>query len=726
MANRVHQGVTGESAGGFASPPGMELSDLASESVIVSDEHGIIKYWNAASEALYGWPAMAMIGQDLAALLAPGQHATEHTSALLRQGRWEGVVRRRNLAGAEVTAAVRQIVRRDAAGALLDIVEFGRNAGAMSEAATIRLDAELQARLAACWELDTSPARSVLQTIGELRTRGIIDNLADHPEWVEKLLTATRIAAVNDRAERMFGAHAGLEQMIGQPVVAFWPAESRSVLATLLEAVASDRSRLEMRKVVLSGTIRNPVVRAWHCAEPKPPGTVFVTINGEANDDRTSWELQASEARYRKLIQYLPTALWQVDSRRAGEVFDQLKSEGIRDIGAYLDRNPDLVERAKDFVRVTEVNRDAVSLFRARNPADLINPVRYIFAAAPGLAKRVMVAHFEGRRNFSEETRIRAFDGAIIDVLFTVTYPVLPEQLDTTYITMQDISERLNTELQFRKLQADFAHTGRIATLGELATSIAHEINQPLAAIVTNGETSLRWLARPDQNTEKVTQLTTRIVSNARRASDIIQRIRGMAAKQDPEKRLIDLNEVVEEALLFIRHDVDSKSVALSTALGSELPRVMGDRIQLQQVIINLLVNSVQAMAQSGQPTRRIDIQTSIHEQGSVVFSVFDNGPGIAAADLAHIFDSFFSTKDAGIGIGLTICQSIIAAHGGRISGSNRPNGGAHFHFTLPVPTVGPEADVVEPDVVESRVVESRVVEPGAVALIRQTNQAGQ
>ena len=686
MASLVHKAVAGEREHPFTPLPGMELSDFASESVIVSDEHGVIKYWNAASEALYGWPAMAMIGQNFAALRVPGHHDGEHTSALLRESRWEGVVRRRNLAGAEVTAAVRQIVRRDAAGTLLDIVEYGRNAGAMSEAAIERLDADLQGYLAACWELDTSPARSVLHTIGELRSRGIIDDLDAHPEWVEKLLTATRISAVNDRTVRLFGAHAGLEQMIGQPVGAFWPAESRSVLAALIESVAADPSRLEMRKMVTSGAIRTPIIRAWHCAEPRPPGTVFVTINGAANDDRTSWELQASEERYRKLIQYLPTALWQVNSRRTGEAFDQLKANGIHDIAAYLDRNPDLVEHAKDVVCVREVNRDAVALFRAGNAADLINPVRYIFAAAPGLAKRVMVAHFEGRRNFCEETRIRAFDGTIIDVLFSVTYPVPPEQLDTTFITMQDISERLNTERQLQKLQADFSHAGRIATLGELATSIAHEVNQPLTAIVTNGETSLRWLARTDPNLEKVAQLTSRIVSSARRAGEIIHRIRGMAAKNEPEKRLIALNEIVEEALLFIRHDLDSKSIVLSTTFAAGLPHVIGDRVQLQQVIINLLVNSVQAIVQSGQPTRRIDIQTSIGEEGSAVFSVFDNGPGVAAADLEHVFESFFSTKDAGIGIGLAICQSIIAAHGGRISGSNRPNGGAHFRFTLPEP----------------------------------------
>lgn len=674
----------------------MELADLASESVIVSDIHGVIRYWNAASEDLYGWPAMAMVGRHIEVIGSPDHSDTGHFRTLLREGRWQGVVRRHGLTGTTVLAAVRQIVRRDATGALFDIVEFGRDAGPLSETSYLRMDAELRGSLAASWELDTAPARPLLDAIAEHRRGSLTVDFDQNPDWVDGLLAATRILAVNDRAVRMFGAHAGYEQMIGRPVGMFWPAESRPVLAALLESVATDRSRLDTRKMVLSGSIRNPTVRAWHSAEPKPVGTVFVTLHGAADDDRTSWELQASEERYRQLVQYLPTALWQVDSRRAGEAFDQLKENGVRDIAAHLARNPDLVEHAKDVVRVTDVNRDAVSLFRANNPADLIKPVRYIFAAAPGLAERVMVAHFEGRRNFIEETRIRAFDGSIIDVLFTVTYPVPPEQLDNTFITMQDISERLNAEQQLRKFQADFSHAGRIATLGELATSIAHEINQPLTAIVTNGETSLRWLARADKNIEKVTQLTSRIVSNARRASEIIHRIRGMAAKHEPEKRLIDFNEVVEEALLFIRHDIDSKSIALSTTFAAEFPQVMGDRIQLQQVIINLLVNSVQAIVQSGQPTRRIDVETSIDTKGSAVFSICDNGPGVPAADLTRVFDSFFSTKDAGIGIGLAICQSIITAHGGRILGTNRPNGGAHFHFTLPPVVAGPTPGIFD------------------------------
>ena len=165
---------------------------------------------------------MAMIGQNLATLSTTGQHDNEQMSALLREGRWEGVVRRRGLTGSEATVAVRQIVVRNADGTLLwTSLNSGEPRRGLSEAATGRMDAELQAYLAACWELDISPAQSVLRTIGELRSRGIIDNLDEHPEWVDKLLTATRISAVNNRAVRMFGAHAGLEQMIGQPAGAF-------------------------------------------------------------------------------------------------------------------------------------------------------------------------------------------------------------------------------------------------------------------------------------------------------------------------------------------------------------------------------------------------------------------------------------------------------------------------------------------------------------------------
>lgn len=410
-------------------------------------------------------------------------------------------------------------------------------------------------------------------------------------------------------------------------------------------------------------------------------------IDDVASDDRTASDLGVNEDRYRKLIYYMPTALWQVDSRAAGEAFSHLRAQGVTDasIAAYLEAHQELVELACDTVLVTEVNQAAVSLFRGRNTAELVKPVRYLFAATPDMAKRVMVAHFDGRRTYAEQAKILAFDGEMRDVQFTVTYPTPDEQQETTFITIEDITERLRTEAQLRQIQADYAHAARISTLGELATSIAHEVQQPLSAIVTNGETNLRWLSRADLNIAKVKQLTTRIISSARRASEIIQRIRGMAQRRQPERTELDLNDVLEEALHFLRHEIESKSIKLSVNIASTRPKILADRVQLQQVIVNLLVNSIQAIVQAGSPERRIHIATEPDETERLTLSIHDSGPGIAPDNIDHIFDSFFTTKADGMGIGLAVCQSILIAHGGSIDASNHPNGGACFRCSLPI-----------------------------------------
>ncbi len=295
-----------------------------------------------------------------------------------------------------------------------------------------------------------------------------------------------------------------------------------------------------------------------------------------------------------------------------------------------------------------------------------------------------MVARFEGKRNFAEILKVRTLNGETLDVQLSATFPAPPEMLDRTLIALEDVTETLRTERRLRQLEADFAHAARISTLGELATSIAHEVNQPLSAIVTNGETSLRWLTRDIPNLAKVEQLTARIVASARRASEIIHRLRAMAVRDAPERTTLHLNEVVEEALLFVRHDLEARSIELSLKLDAELSPIIADRVQLQQVIVNLLVNSIQAISHGDRAVRKLDIATRDDGAGSVSFAIHDSGPGIADEDLDRIFDSFFSTKSAGMGIGLTICKSIVTSHGGSIVASNHPDGGAQFEFTLP------------------------------------------
>jgi C4-dicarboxylate-specific signal transduction histidine kinase len=239
-----------------------------------------------------------------------------------------------------------------------------------------------------------------------------------------------------------------------------------------------------------------------------------------------------------------------------------------------------------------------------------------------------------------------------------------------------------------RQTEAEFAQMTHATTIGELAASIAHEINQPLAAIVTTGETGLRWLARPSPDIEKIQQLTKNMVADARRAFEIVDRIRATVSGRRPRQVRISLENVVKESLAFLKHEFQSEGIAVSLDLAKEVPHIVGDRTQLQQVIVNLAVNAVQATAESGGGS--ILVRTMLSGPETVCCIIEDSGPGVDSAHLPHLFDSFFTTKDAGMGMGLSISRSIIEAHGGQIRADNNSRlGGARFSFDLPTNGAG-------------------------------------
>lgn len=529
-----------------------------------------------------------------------------------------------------------------------------------------------QAESTAWWALDISQARAVIDAI-------VGGNAS--ADWVAALLAGVRIADIDENNVQLLGPYGGRARMIGRPFTSFCPPESWRVGAELiLAAVADSPSGAASTRQVTSLTFQDSW--AWASMDEAYPDIVFIAVGGTVADDRSLWAVRASEDRYRNLFHHLPYALIQVDSRPMRPIFDDLRRRGIHDIAAYLDEAPDLALHSRDIVQVTAANWSAVRLLGGDRPEQLVGPVDFLFAAAPDTAKRVITAHFEDRRNYVETMKLRTFDGELRDVELSVTYPTPPDRLDVTILSLVDITERLRTEAQLRQIEADYTRAARISMLGELATSIAHEVNQPLSAIVTNAETSQRWLSRDEPNLAKVAQLTERIAESGRRASNIVQRIRGMAARREPERVPLILNEIVEEALLFVRHEIEARSIELSTKLANDLPPVLGDRVQLQQVVVNLLVNAVQAL--NGSPGR-IDLNSSVNKDGAVIFSVHDSGPGVTLENLDRIFDSFFTTKEDGIGVGLALCQSIIATHRGTITAANHPEGGAVFQFSLPV-----------------------------------------
>jgi two-component system sensor kinase FixL len=661
-----------------------DIADLASESVIVFDTAGTIRYWNPASEALYGWPGITMVGRGIGHLSERTADEGTHWHMLVQEGAWRGVVSRRTPSGAAVAADVRQYVRFNSDGTPRDVVEYGRRAADDIVGAGDGWHIP-DRMMAAAGEIDVSASVPRLAEIVALRAAGSEDDPARQTTLGLELVQAARIVDVNERLMRLVGGNRGRELMIGQSVAAFWPIESRPALAELIvEAVTADRRDVTYRRQMPSdGILRDPVLTIW-LPPDGPPGRIQMAINGTIDDDRSYVYLRASEARYRKLVQYMPMALWQVDASHMGRIYAEIRGQGVSDFAAYLDEHPELVDYAATSVPVTDVNRAAMEMFGAANPLELMRHVGYLFTATPDALRNVMIGRFNGQQNHAEPIKVRTLDGRLLDVQFSVTYPKPPVELDVTIFSMVDVTERISIRAELNQLQADFAHAARLSTLGELASSIAHEVNQPLAAIVTNAETSLRWLGRDEPNVEKAKELTARITASARRANEIVQRVRGMAAKRTPEPTALDLNDIVRESLAFVRHEIETQAIRVATDLGRGLPRAMGDRVQLQQVIVNLLVNAVQAMGACCEAGREIQLVTAA-EEGGLAFTLRDTGPGISPDHLSRVFDGFFTTKDGGMGIGLAICHSIIAEHGGTISVSNHPEGGAAFRFTLPV-----------------------------------------
>lgn len=237
---------------------------------------------------------------------------------------------------------------------------------------------------------------------------------------------------------------------------------------------------------------------------------------------------------------------------------------------------------------------------------------------------------------------------------------------------------------ELQRVQTELAHVTRVMTLGELTASIAHEVNQPLAAIVTNGNATLRWLAGATPNLNEARQAVERIIKDSYRASEVIARIRAFVKKRAPRNDLIDLNEVIVEVFALAQNQARRSHVNLKRELNNDLPLVRGDRVQLQQVILNLIVNGLEAIAKGKDGAREVLVTSNHDEDDNVIVAVSDSGEGLDPAKFESVFEAFFTTKPDGMGMGLAISRTIIEAHGGRLWATANSPRGAVFQFTLP------------------------------------------
>jgi C4-dicarboxylate-specific signal transduction histidine kinase len=234
-----------------------------------------------------------------------------------------------------------------------------------------------------------------------------------------------------------------------------------------------------------------------------------------------------------------------------------------------------------------------------------------------------------------------------------------------------------------RQTQAELAHVSRVTVMGELAASIAHEVNQPLGAIVGNADICLQWLATGEPKLDQLSEALADISSDGRRASEVIARIRGLVKKNVPQKTALDINEVVRETQALVEHEAQNKGVLLQVRLGDGLPVVHGDRVQLQQVLLNLLMNGMDAMAALERQKRELTLSTA-QDGSQALVTVRDCGVGIELQQAHNVFKAFHTTKTGGMGMGLAISRSIIEAHGGRLWHEPNQGSGVTFKFTLP------------------------------------------
>jgi len=667
--------------------------DTVSDSVVIFDTDGAILFVNKSAQSLYGHPTDAAQGHSVDELLAtrhPHGMATIR-SLLLNAGEWSGEFFRRSATGAELKIGVDWTLERDDQGAPSFIVERSRDLTRADEIAeqvriaSHRYENIFQAMAASFWELDFSGVRRM---IGELMQAGVTDfahHFHNDEAWIEAALRNTIVLDVNEKTVEMFGAESR-DAMIGGNIEAAWPRQSRHLFADALLYAIRREPRLSAETILtrMDGTPFNALFTVCWPPGHEGKGSVLVGAIDISDRKRSEAELIASEARYRELFQAMSMGLLHLDTRRLWQIFNRLKQEGVTDLRAHLEVNPHLLQEAMEATVVAEVNAAAVALYRATSPGDLVGKTVKGLWSPRGMRTfiRALESGYYLLPGFEEETEQVRLDGTTMAVHVSFNpSPALRAQ-GRLLVGLIDVSERVAAETALADLKKTFAHHTRLALLGEMTASISHEINQPLSAIMTYGAAGRRMLERPDVDKEKLVVIHDNIIADARRAADVIARTRNMATGKEADKVLVEVATLVEDSLRFVEHELKTNSVGIEKVFADHGATVAVDPVQLQQVVVNLSVNAIQEMQKVPHARRALIVRTRV-EGDHVAVEVEDRGLGVPAENLPHLFDTFFSTKTTGLGMGLAICKQIVEAHGGKLTAENTGTG-ALFKTTLP------------------------------------------
>lgn len=379
-----------------------------------------------------------------------------------------------------------------------------------------------------------------------------------------------------------------------------------------------------------------------------------------------------------------------VDARERVAALDALRARGVADLSRHLDAHPGVADRLRRGMIIVDANEAAVRMFGAVGRADMIGQRTQRFFDPSCTAQINSARAFAaGATSFQQQARSVRMDGSRFDTLFCV----VPRADGTTsgywLASFVDITEHVQRQTSLDALRDELAHVSRISTLGELSASIAHEIGQPLSSIGMTAGAMLRRLDAEDIDRDTLRRQCQRIVDQVARAGDIIDRTRRMAGKRGSTRSLVAITEVLSESVQFVQHELSRNAIGLHVGAASPDLIIRADRIQLQQVFVNLLMNAVQIHSHAATPRPEIRID-AVREDGAVRIDVADNGPGIDPGHIGRLFEGFFTTRDEGLGLGLSICRTILAAHDGSIDVTSRVGeAGATFSVRLPLHSTG-------------------------------------
>jgi len=397
-------------------------------------------------------------------------------------------------------------------------------------------------------------------------------------------------------------------------------------------------------------------------------------------------EAVESEKRLRLVFENAPACLWHEDFSKIKQKIDSLKKSGVHDFRQYFESHADVVHECAKLINILDVNRAALELHHAESKDDLCDSLTRTFNDnSYRMFQEELIALANDKMTFESDTEVQTLDGEKRFVLLKMFVNPVPANWSSVYVSITDITDRKQAEEESRKHRDELAHVSRISTMGEMATGLAHELNQPLAAIASYSFAANSMIEQANSSPEKLQDILVKLEDQSIRAGEIVRRLRNFIGKNESQRVLSDLNLLIEDVAKFLEVDFRQSGSVLRLENDNSTPNVLVDEVQIQQVLVNLLRNSIDAMQETPTNQKTITISTRTRQDGQAEVTVSDAGKGLTQDEIEQVFEAFFTTKQEGMGLGLAISRSIVEAHAGKFWAKPNSDRGMTFGFSIPL-----------------------------------------